>query len=60
MTSRVTAHLLPVDDLDSGLDVREVVGRRQDGLALVLLVQLAVRVPVRGERGREDEPNCKS
>ena len=57
MTSRVTTHLLPVDDLDSGLDVREVVGGRQDGLALVLLVQLAVRVPVRRERGREDEPN---
>ena len=55
--SRVTTHLLSVDDLNPGFDVGEVVGRGQDGLALVLLVKVPVRVPALRERRREDEPN---
>ena len=51
MTSRIATNLLPIDDLDPGLDVGEVVGGGQDGLALVLLVEVPMRVPVRGERG---------
>ena len=53
----MTTHLLSVDDLNPGFDVGEVVGRGQDGLALVLLVKVPVRVPALRERRREDEPN---
>ena len=42
-------------DEDARLDVGEVVARLDDGLALVLLVQLSVRVPVARERRRVDE-----
>ena len=56
-TSTAAAHLLPVHDLYPGLDVGKVVGRGEDGLALVLLVQVAVGGPVRGERRGEYEAN---
>lgn len=41
--------LLLVDHVDPCLDVRESVRRREDGFALVLLVQLAVGSPVQSE-----------
>ena len=43
---------------DARLDVREVMTRLEDGLALVLLVELPVRVPIARERRRVDESNC--
>lgn len=48
-------HLLLVDDVDARLDVREGVGGGEDGLALVLLVQVPVRPPVQREGGAVDE-----
>ena len=51
-------HLLPVHHLDSRLHVGEVVGGRQDGLALMLLVQVAVGAALRSERRGEDEADC--
>lgn len=48
-------HLLLVDDVDACLDVREGVGGGEDGLALVLLVQVPVRPPVQREGGAVDE-----
>ncbi len=48
-------YLLPVHDLYSRLDVGKVVGGGEDGLALVLLVEVAVRGAVSRERRREDE-----
>lgn len=48
-------HLLLVDDVDARLDVGEGVGGGEDGLALVLLVQVPVRAPVQREGGAVDE-----
>lgn len=48
-------HLLLVDDVDARLDVGEGVGGGEDGLALVLLVQVPVRPPVQREGGAVDE-----
>ena len=53
-----TTHRHPVDDLDPGLDVGEHVLRGEHGLALVLLLELAVSAAVGRERSREDEPLC--
>lgn len=44
-----------MDDVDPCLDVRESVGRGEDGLALELFVQVPVRPPVQGERGAVHE-----
>lgn len=44
-----------MDDVDARLDVREGVGGGEDGLALVLLVQVPVRPPVQREGGAVDE-----
>lgn len=44
-------HLRPLDDLDARLYVWERVGRGYDGLALELLVEVAVGSAVRRERG---------
>lgn len=48
-------HLLFVDDVDACLDVGESVGRGEDGLAFVLLVQVPVGAPVQGEGGAVHE-----
>lgn len=54
---RVHPHLLLVDDVDARLDVREGVGGGEDGLAFVLLVQVAVCPSVQREGGAVDEPS---
>lgn len=55
MKCRRRTHLLFVNDVDAGLDVREGVGGGEDGLAFELFVQVAVRPPVQGERGAVDK-----
>lgn len=45
----VENYLLLVDDVDSCLYIGEGVRRRQDGFALVLLVQVAVCPAIQGE-----------
>lgn len=52
---RVHLHLLLVDDVDARLDVREGVGGGEDGLAFVLLMQVAVCPSVQREGGAVDE-----
>lgn len=49
------AYLLFVDDVDARFDVREGVGGGEDGLALELLVQVAVGAAVQGEGSAVDE-----
>lgn len=44
-----------MDNVDARLDVRERVRRRQDGFALVLLVEVAVRAAVQSEGGAVHE-----
>lgn len=50
-----TSHLLLVQDIDACLDVRKSVRRGQDGFALVLLIQVAVRSAVQRERSTVHE-----
>lgn len=44
-----------MDDVDARLDVREGVGGGEEGLAFVLLMQVAMRPPVQREGGAVDE-----
>lgn len=50
------SYLLFVDDVDAGLDVREGVGSSEDGLSLVLFVQVTVRPSIQRKRRAIDKP----
>lgn len=44
-----------MDDVDASLDVREGVGRGEDGLAFELFVQVPMGPPIQSEGGAVDE-----
>lgn len=52
---RRRTHLLFVNDVDAGLDVREGMGGGEDGLAFELFMQVPVCPPIQSERGAVDK-----